>query len=80
MTKVIEKKLGRHRALGMTNEFNPKSKILIDPRQRAKFFFRTLLHEKLHLIFPDWSETKVLKIEKELGNFLWDQGCRIIRK
>lgn len=72
--KVIQRKLGRQKALGIADD--KKHIILIDPRQKSKQFLGTLIHEKLHLIFPDWSETKVLKIERELKNFLWDNGYR----
>lgn len=77
MSKVVEKKLGRHGALGMVNNvYNPKGQILIDPRQRPKSYLGTLIHEKLHLMFPDWSETKIKKAEKELAGFLWHNGYR----
>lgn len=77
MSKVVEKKLGRHKAYGMVNNVdNPKSRILIDPRQRPKSYLGTLIHEKLHLLFPDWSETKIKKAEKDLANFLWANGYR----
>lgn len=80
MNKVIVKKLGRHKALGMTNEFNPKSKIFIDPRQKPKTFLKTLIHEKLHLLHPDWSESRILKEENELGNFIWANGYRKVNQ
>jgi hypothetical protein len=74
--KVVEKKLGQMRALGYVDETNPKSKVFIDPRQRPKTYMGTLIHEKLHLLFPEWSETKVLRIEKEIRDFLWENGYR----
>lgn len=37
----------------------------IDPR---KEFIPTAIHECLHYLYPDWTETKVLKIEKNLMN------------
>ena len=77
MSKVIEKKLGRHKAYGLVNEPGmPKGKIFIDPRQRPKSYLGTLIHEKLHVMFPDWSETKVRKAEKELADLLWQNGYR----
>jgi hypothetical protein len=74
MSKVIEKKLGREKAYGMV--FPPSSKIYIDPRQTPKSYLGTLIHEKLHVMFPDWSETRVRKAEKELANLLWKSGYR----
>lgn len=77
MSKVIEKKLGRHKAYGLVNEPGmPKDKIFIDPRQRPKSYLGTLIHEKLHVMFPDWSENKVKKAEKELAGLLWGNGYR----
>ena len=39
MTKVIEKKLGRRKALGAVNEPGlPKNVIHVDPRQRPKYY------------------------------------------
>lgn len=77
MTRVIEKKLGRHKAVGMVaNVYNPRSAVLIDHRQKPKSYLGTLIHEKIHLMFPDWSETKVRKFERELCNYLWDNGYR----
>lgn len=80
MTKVIHKKLGREKAVGMTNELNPKSKIFIDPRQRPKSYLGTLIHEKLHLLFPEFSETKILKLEKELRDLLWENHYRQVKQ
>jgi len=77
MSKVVEKKLGREKAFGMVHDTNnPKSHILIDPRQKPKSYLGTLIHEKLHLMFPDWSESKVKKAEKELAGLLWANGYR----
>jgi len=74
MSKVIEKKLGREKAYGMV--LHPSKNIFIDPRQTPKSYLGTLIHEKLHVMFPDWSENKVKKAEKELANLLWKSGYR----
>jgi hypothetical protein len=79
MTKVIEKKLGREKALGIVNEKNPRSRIYVDPRQRSRTYMGTIIHEKLHLLFPKWSETKVLRIEKELRDVLWEHNYRKVQ-
>jgi len=73
-SKVILKKLGREKAYGMV--LHPSKKIYIDPRQTPKSYLGTLIHEKLHVMFPDWSETKVKKAEKELADLLWGHGYR----
>ena len=77
MTKVVERKLGRYRAYGMIPmPFSSKSRIEIDPRQKPKTYMNTLIHEKLHILFPDWSERKVTETANELAKFLWDNKYR----
>lgn len=72
--KVIEKKLGRHKAVGLS--YVDDNLIEIDPRQSSKEYMLTLIHEKLHLIYPDWAEEQIVFLEKKLGNFLWRQNYR----
>lgn len=76
MTKVIEKKLGRHKALGMTDEWNPKGRIFVDPRQRPKSRLRTVVHEAIHKAWPHLRETEVLRGEKIIGDILWSDNYR----
>ena len=80
MTKVIHKKLGRHKAWGLVDEKRPNSKILIDPRQRPKAYMGTLIHERLHLLFPDFSETKILRLEREIAKLLWENNYRQVKQ
>jgi hypothetical protein len=75
MTKVIHKKLGRENARGMTNGYR-NSTIQVDPRLRPKTYLGTIIHEQLHISCPDWSESRVLRVEKELRNVLWDHNFR----
>ncbi len=53
-----------------------RNKILIDPRQRGRTYLDTIIHEKLHLLFPDWSENKVIKASRELTTLLWNHSYR----
>ncbi len=79
MTKVVEKKLGRYKAYAIIPApLTRKSRIEIDPRQKPKSYLNSLIHEKLHLIFPDWSESKVNKTASQLTNFLWENNYRKI--
>ena len=41
--------------------------ILVDPRKSP---IRTAYHECLHYLYPDWSETKVLRVESRMINKL----------
>lgn len=68
MTKVIIKNLGRHGALGLAD--TEKKVIEIDPRQKPKQYLDTLIHEALHISFPDMSETKVKKVAKEIRDIV----------
>ena len=74
MTKVIVKNLGRHGALGMAD--TEKKVIEIDPRQKPKQYLDTLIHEALHISFPDMSETKVKRVAKEIRDIVWDHNYR----
>ena len=78
-TKVIEARLGKYRVNGkyvygfaLIN----KNKILIDPRQNARCYLDTLIHEKLHLLFPTWSESRIGKTARELSLLLWEHAYR----
>lgn len=76
--KVVEKKLRRQRALGQTFVFNKV--IEIDPRQCQKEYLDTLVHEALHIVFPDLSERKVASTSRKISSTLWKMGYRRITK
>ena len=76
---IREKKLGRERADGSKVwAFCYKDDYLIeiDPRQRPKKYFNTLVHELLHLVFPDASETKVTRSADIIVRELWKAKYR----
>jgi hypothetical protein len=70
--KVIEKKLGKEQALGISYG----GKIEIDPRQDAKEYAKTLIHESLHEACPYLDEDEVIRVETILADVLWKQGYR----
>jgi hypothetical protein len=74
---IVERKLGKHKAVGLAWD---DGVIEIDPRQSSKEYFLTVIHEKAHLMFPDWTEKQVVKFEKEFGNFLWEHNFRIVKQ
>ena len=78
-TKVNEMKLGRFRSDGF-NVYGfaliEKNEIYIESRLNGKKYMDTLIHEKLHIMFPDWSETKVLNAARKLTVLLWDHSYR----
>lgn len=76
--KVVERKLGRERALGQAR-FD-KNLIEIDPRQPSKEYLDTVLHEGLHLIFPELTERKVAAASRKLTRLVWKVGFRRIHQ
>lgn len=74
--EVIETKLGRQRAAGMSLG----GVILVDPRQDSKEYLDTLIHEGLHEYFPHMSEAEVAKAARFLTRIVWIQGYRKVQK
>lgn len=72
-SKVRERKLGKHGAVGLAH---PSGLIEVDPRQRPKSYLDTLIHEALHIAFPELSETRVKKSAKIIRDVLWDNNYR----
>jgi hypothetical protein len=67
--KIRERKLGRQRAVGLY--YHGERRIEIDPRQTAKKYLNTLLHEILHYRLPTASEAKVSRIAGMLTEASW---------
>lgn len=72
--KVIEKKLGRQKAYGLA--YNEANKIHIDSRLRGKTKLATYIHEYLHILFPDFSENRILEIDSHMATYLWNLNYR----
>jgi|TARA_B110001454_G_C12445582_1_gene319804 hypothetical protein len=79
---VRERNLGREGALGLAHfDYYGENKNLIevDPRQNSQEYLDTLIHEALHCIFPDMSETEIVKHSSRLARLVWRQGYRRIQ-
>ena len=76
--KVIDKKLGRQKALGQA--YTDAKVIEVDPRQKSKAYLDTLIHEMLHVYNPDWSEAKVTKTANEMTDIIWSKNYRRIKR
>jgi len=76
--KVIDKKLGRQKAVGQA--YTDAKIIEIDPRQTSKNYLDTLIHELLHVYNPEWSETKVSKTANEITDIIWKKNYRRIKR
>jgi hypothetical protein len=72
--QVVERKLGRDRALGLA--WHGEDLIEIDPRQTPREYLDTLAHEAAHLALPELSEAQVLKLGKVIAKVLWAAGYR----
>ena len=76
--KVIDKKLGRQKAVGQA--YTDARVIEVDPRQRSKNYLDTLIHEMLHVYNPEWSENKVTKTANEMTDIIWSKNYRRIKR
>lgn len=77
--RVVEKKLGRHKTEGYPvvglAHFD-ENLIEIDPRQNSKDYLDTAIHEKLHLMFPNWEHDLITPTANKLTKYLWKMGYR----
>lgn len=72
--KVVERKLGREKAVGIA--YDETNEVHIDPRQGAREYFNTCAHELTHLLFPEMSEKQVIKTANKMTRFFWKMGFR----
>ncbi|HUS01669.1 MAG TPA: hypothetical protein VMY77_08075 [Chitinophagaceae bacterium] len=71
---VVTRKLGREKLWGQAHM--DENIIELDPRLDRKKHLEILIHEALHLLNCEWSETRVINQSKKLANVLWKQGYR----
>jgi hypothetical protein len=64
-------------AHGIIWKYQYPTTVIFDPR---KELFATIIHEAIHYIHPDLSETNVLKYEREVVNALSERRIRNILK
>ena len=72
--KVQYRKLGREWAWGQA--YKGEDFIELDPRLKGKRHLKVLVHELLHIVLPELSETVVDKASIRIGNTLWDEKYR----
>lgn len=77
--RVRERKLqrdigGRGKLYGLA--WSEQMLIEVDPRQRPRCYLDTIIHEALHLLRPDESETRVTNTAHKLADVLWRCGYR----
>lgn len=71
-TKVVYKNLPKHWGFAHIGV----NKVDINKDLRTYRHLLYLIHEKTHLMFPDWSETKVRKVSSQWARFLWQNNFR----
>ena len=76
--QVIERPLGREKALGLA--WIGENKIEIDGRLKSKQYLNVLIHEMLHIYNPTWSETRVDQTATEMANIIWSENYRRIKR
>lgn len=74
---ILERKLGREKAYGLYYE---DGLIEIDPRQTAKEYLDTCVHELLHHALPSFSEASIKKVSRIVSQGVWQQNFRRIMK
>lgn len=72
--KVVYRKLGKERADGQA--LMESNTIEIDPRLKGRRKMEILIHEAIHLLNPEMSESKVLEQGRKIANLLWKQHFR----
>lgn len=75
-TKVVYKRLRNYWGYALIDE----NKIELCQGLRGKKHLEILLHEKVHLFFPDLEERAVLRIGKDMSELLWKEGYRQLKK
>ena len=76
--RVIERKLKRERAMGRV--FLEEGVIEIEARQKPREWLSTLVHEALHVAFPNMAEKPIAAAEKKIADILWRAGVRRIHQ
>lgn len=75
--QVREVKLGRLKRWGQTDCTD--GVVDIDPRLKSKKYLRILIHESLHVCFPDMPEREVMRSSRMIRDAIWKQHYRRIK-
>jgi hypothetical protein len=70
--KVVHQKLGRERAYGIAED----DTVYIDQRLTGKKHLEILVHESLHVLWPEADEDEIVKKSVLLTNTLWNEHYR----
>jgi hypothetical protein len=75
--RLRDRKMAREGAVGMAH-YGAVPLIELDPRQGQKERLGTLLHELLHIVFPDLDEDQTILCEQRIASVLWSDRWRRI--
>jgi hypothetical protein len=75
MIKVRYKKLGVQKVWGLADS---EGIIYLDSRLKGKKHLEILIHESLHLLYPDNTEEEVIEKSIVLCQLIWQQRYRRI--
>jgi hypothetical protein len=74
----------KHQKLGREGNWGEywcgTSLIILDPRMKAYRYLNTLIHEMLHLFFPDLNERTVTLLGDKFAKQIWKRRYRRIDK
>jgi hypothetical protein len=74
--KVYYSHLGQYKAVGLA--WKEERVIAIDRRLKGIQKIDTSIHELLHVMFPELTESQVTKSASEMAKVLWDMGIRFV--
>ena len=75
--KVIYKKLGKEQVWGLADS---EGVIYLDTRLKGKKHLEILIHEALHLLYPEAEEDEIVNKSISLCNLIWKQRYRRIEE
>ena len=65
--KIVKRVLKQYLGYAYTDQ----DKIEIDPRQSSRRYLNTLIHEILHMLYPEDSETKITNNADTITHYIW---------
>jgi hypothetical protein len=74
-TKVEYRKLRTAWGYAYINQ----NKIVLYDKLKGKKHLEIMLHEKLHILFPELDEKAIINHSREICNLLWSEGYRIFK-
>jgi hypothetical protein len=74
--KVIWRPLGKERAWGQATTDAARPIIEVDPRLSARRELEVLVHEAIHICWPDKDEKDVDRAGKVISAVLWQENYR----